>query len=87
MLVSKSKRCFHLSISPVKKQETHITGDLSAFLAGEKWNVLMVQLVTCCLSLIPTQFVKFLKEYDLVRKSKEAHSKMCTINKIKINAL
>lgn len=53
----------------VSSEETHIAGNISAFPARKKRNVLVVQVVVCCLRLVPIQFVKFLKKkYDFGEK-------------------
>lgn len=44
-------------------EHTHITSDLPALLAREKWDIFMVQLVACSLRLIPLLFVEFLKSH------------------------
>lgn len=44
--------------------DTHITGDLPALLAANKWDVFVVQLVSCRLRIVPIQFVQFLKSHE-----------------------
>lgn len=44
-----------------KLQETDIADDLPALLAHDERDVLVVELVSCCLRRVPVQFVKFLK--------------------------
>lgn len=44
-----------------KRQDTDIADDLPALLAADKRDVFVVELVPCCLGLVPIQFVKFLK--------------------------
>lgn len=47
------------------QQDTHITGNLPALLAAKKRDVFMVQLVTRSLSLVPFQFVVFLRTHKV----------------------
>lgn len=49
-------------------RDTHVTNDLPALLAREKWDVFMVQLVACRLVLVPILFVEFLKSHEVGTK-------------------
>lgn len=45
------------------REDTHITSNISALLARDKWDVFMVQLVACRLRVVPGRFVEFLKSH------------------------